>query len=57
MQNGTVWLLIYEFFGVVSELMKILTKWGNKLNEETWKERNAGIAAEAQHLNGQLKFY
>jgi len=35
-------------------LIKILTKWGNKLNEETRKERNAGIAAEAQHLNGQL---
>jgi len=38
----------------ISELMKIVTKWGNKLTQETWKERNVRIEAEALYLNGQL---
>jgi len=38
----------------ISELIKILTKWGNKLIQETWKEKNARIAAEAPHLNEQI---
>jgi len=37
--------------------MKILTKWGNKLIREAWKERDARIAAEAPYLNEQLSFY
>ena len=41
----------------ISELMKIVAKWGNKLTQETWKGRNARIAAEAPHLDGQIKFY
>jgi len=40
----------------ISELIKILTKVGNKLIQETWKERNARIAAEASHLHEQLLF-
>jgi len=38
----------------ILELIKILTKWGNKLIQETWKGKNAKIAAEAPHLKGQL---
>jgi len=38
----------------ISDLRKVLIKWGNKLIQETWKERNPRIETEAPHLNEHL---